>query len=257
MVDMLLIPKVIIMSVAVVAAISAAIVVAYSWSLAISRLETAVNNGKNLPVLLIHGLAEDAAVWHDWEALLTADGVRFYTITFQDSDDKCGDAVSHARELVEIVSTVQRETGSDRVNIVGHSKGGIDGRVYLANGTSDVENLIMIGTPNNGTTLATASNPCAPAIFDVLPGAQATRVEMNIHTRYWTIAGDWMPLTKGNPVIPGNDDGLVSVVSVETEPYFQSLGRTNHHHLELLGEEEYHLARNILLSIPSSTPATS
>jgi pimeloyl-ACP methyl ester carboxylesterase len=244
-----MIPKTIIMTVVIVAAIAGAIV-AYSWSLAISRPETALNTGKNLPVLLIHGLAEDAVVWHNWEDLLTADGARFYTITFQDSDDKCGDALSHARELFGIVSTVKRETGSDRVNIVGHSKGGIDARVYLSNGTTDVEHLIMIGTPNNGTTLAMASKACAPAIFDVLPGAQATKSEMNINTRYWTIAGDWMPFVKGNPVIPGNDDGLVSVVSVESQPYFQSLGRTNHHHLELLGEEEYHLARSILLNVP-------
>ena len=39
--------------------------------------------------------------------------------------------------------------------MVGHSKGGLDARVYLANsGTHDVANLIMIGTPNGGNPLA-------------------------------------------------------------------------------------------------------
>jgi len=198
------------------------------------------------PVLLVHGLGLDASVWKEWEYLLGRDGIRFYTITFQKSDDKCGDAVGHASEIGEIVQLVKRETGSDRVNIVGHSKGGIDARVYLANGTKDVENLVMIGTPNQGTPLAEFTDSCSPAILDVLPGANATKAEMNPNTNYWTIAGDWQHEIEGNPVLQGIDDGQVQVSSVESEQYFQSLGRTDHHHLQLLGEAEYNLARTVL-----------
>jgi hypothetical protein len=51
----------------------------------------------------------------------------------------------------------------------------------------------------------------------------------------------------GNPMIPGPDDGLVPVSSAESEDYFQSLGRTEHNHIELLGEEKYNLARDVLI----------
>lgn len=198
------------------------------------------------PVLLVHGLGLDASVWKEWEYLLGRDGIKFYSITFQKSDDKCGDAVAHASEIGEIVQLVKRETGSDRVNIVGHSKGGIDARVYLANGTKDVENLVMIGTPNQGTPLAEFTDACPPAIMDVFPGANATKAKMNPNTNYWTIAGDWKHEIEGNPVLQGLDDGQVQVNSVESEWYFQSLGRTEHHHLQLLGEAEYNLAHIVL-----------
>jgi pimeloyl-ACP methyl ester carboxylesterase len=210
--------------------------------------ETSISGGNpSSPVLLVHGLGEDASMWKKWEELLTNDGIQYHTITFQESDDKCGTALAHAVELGKRIDEILRSNPSGQVNIVGHSKGGIDARVYLANGTQSVANLIMIGTPNNGTPMAERTNLCAPAVWDILPEANATKVGMNPNTRYYTIAGDWAKEVGGNPTIPGPDDGLVPVSSAESEGNFQSLGRTEHAHLELLGEEEYNLARDVLL----------
>jgi uncharacterized alpha/beta hydrolase family protein len=236
---------VIVIAIAIVAiAIGAAIF--SSW--ANRSPETSVAGENALPVLLVHGLSEDASMWKKWEELLNNDGIRYYTITFQESDDKCGMASAHALELGKRVDEILRNSPEyKQVNIVGHSKGGIDARVYLANGTRSVANLIMIGTPNNGTPMAERTNVCAPAIWDVLPGAAATKAGMNPNTKYYTIAGDWEKNLGGNPMIPGPDDGLVPVSSAESERYFQSLGRTEHGHLELLGEDEYKLARDVLV----------
>ena len=216
---------------------------------AVPPINSKLTSSDPRPVLLVHGLGQDASVWREWEDLLTKDGIRFYTITFQKSDDKCGSALTHGNEIGDIVQLAKRETGSERVNIVGHSKGGIDARVYLANGTTSVENLIMIGTPNEGTPLAEFTSACSPAILDVLPGANATKAVMNPNTNYWTISGDWQHEIEGNPVLQGIDDGQVQVSSVEAEA-FQSLGRTEHHHLLLLGQAEYNLARNVLGEVP-------
>ena len=199
------------------------------------------------PVILVHGLAEDASMWKKWEELLTNDGIQYHTITFQESDDMCGTALAHAVELGKRVDEILSSSPSGQVNIVGHSKGGIDARVYLANGTQAVPNLIMIGTPNNGTPMAERTSLCAPAVWDTLPEANATKVGMNPNTRYYTIAGDWAKEVGGNPTIPGPDDGLVPVSSAEPRGNFQGLGRTEHAHQELLGEEEYNLARDVLL----------
>jgi triacylglycerol lipase len=128
------------------------------------------------PVLLVHGLGEDASMWKKWEEMLTKDGIQYHTITFQESDDKCGTALSHAVELGKRVDEILRSSSSGQVNIVGHSKGGIDARVYLANGTQSVANLIMIGSPNNGTPMAERTSLCAPAVWDILPEANATKV---------------------------------------------------------------------------------
>jgi hypothetical protein len=70
---------------------------------------------------------------------------------------------------------------------------------------------------------------------------------MNPYTKYYTIAGDWMRLTQGNLMIQGNDDGPVPVEIVESQEYFQSLGRTEHGHTELLSEKEYQMSKDILL----------
>ena len=81
-------------------------------------------------------------------------------------------AADHAKELDMQVKQVQQTTGSKQVNIVGHSKGGLDARVYLANNSvKDVANLIMIGTPNAGSPLAQTSDICKPAVDDLKPGA--------------------------------------------------------------------------------------
>ena len=200
------------------------------------------------PVLLVHGLGEDASMWKKWEELLTKDGIQYYTITFQESDDKCGTAIAHAAELGKRVDEILNDPQNyGQVNIVGHSKGGIDARVYLANGTQSVANLIMIGTPNTGTPLAERTSVCAPAVWDVLPEASATKAAMNPNTKYYTIAGDWEKNIGGNPTIPGPDDGLVPVSSAESGGNFQALGRTEHNHIDLLGEEEYNLAHDVLV----------
>jgi pimeloyl-ACP methyl ester carboxylesterase len=231
------------------AVVAIAIGVAAFASLVNRAPETSVAGGNpSYPILLVHGLGEDASIWKKWEELLTNDGIKYYTITFQDSDDKCGTALAHAVELGKRVDEILSNSQDyGQVNIVGHSKGGIDARVYLANGTKSVANLVMIGTPNSGTPMAERTSVCAPAVWDVLPEANATKAGMNPNTRYYTIAGDWAKEIGGNPAVPGPDDGLVPVSSAESEGYFQSLGRTEHAHLELLGEEEYNLARDVLL----------
>jgi uncharacterized alpha/beta hydrolase family protein len=52
-----------------------------------------------LPVILIHGYFSDASVWNKWQDLLKKDGIQYYPITFSQSDDKCGSAAEHAKEL--------------------------------------------------------------------------------------------------------------------------------------------------------------
>ena len=114
------------------------------------------SNQGNLPVLLVHGWSSNSQDWDPWANLLQQDGLRFYPITFEESDDSCGSSKDHANELGKKIEQIKQETGKDQVNIVGYSKGGLDARAYLAqSGTDEVSNLIMIGTPNAGTPAGT------------------------------------------------------------------------------------------------------
>jgi triacylglycerol lipase len=227
-----------------------------------------------IPVILIHGYHEDYRVWSEWETLLK-DNVPYCTVSFK-GDDECGTATDHARELNKIVQRVKNITHQKQVNLVGHSKGGLDARVYLDQSqTLDVANLIMIGTPNGGSPLADFTtyynflNPwlylssffCTPALYDLETDAWDTRVRENPHTSYYTIYGNW------NPILPcryrGSEgigytilynfghvpnDGIVPKWSVEELGNYTNLGYTFHCHTDLLSSQEYTLSKNLLIS---------
>jgi pimeloyl-ACP methyl ester carboxylesterase len=223
-----------------------------------------------IPVLLIHGYFSDASVWRIWEELLETDRIPYKSITFTQSDDGCGSARDHAMELNQIVEDFMAETRAERINIVAHSKGGLDARAYLANDLSNdaIANLIMIGTPNAGSPLANLNDFCQPAIFDLRPRSAATNVSVNNNTNYHTIAGDWIPSRTfwtfidsnctpeeqdwlafqqwGSSRLAGHDDGIVPLSSVHSQG-FNSLGNTDNCHTDLLSLEEYKKARGVLL----------
>ena len=218
------------------------------------------NATKPLPVLLIHGYLSDASTWKKWVDLLKKDNIPVFPITFKQSDDKCGSAAEHAKELSSQIADVKDQTGQKKVNIVGHSKGGLDARMYLGNSTQDVANLIMIGTPNAGSPLAVNNDVCAPAVYDLKPGAADTKVKENPNTKYYTIAGDWNPdtgncdLSLFSPIqqggydnLPKPNDGMVPLSSVESLGYSDSLGHSKSCHSNLLGEYEYGLAKDVLI----------
>jgi hypothetical protein len=206
------------------------------------------------------------------------DGIPFCTMSFH-PDDKCGTAVDHANELSQIVQKVKSLTGQSRVNIVGHSKGGLDARVYLAqSGSNDVGNLIMIGTPNRGdpladlTTFSNSFNPffyfvpplfCTPALFDLETVADDSHVRENHNTQYYTIYGTWKPSfpcrllghedlgytilhNMGGREDP--NDGIVPEESVESLTNFTNLGHTLHCHTDLLSNQEYEISKSVLTS---------
>jgi len=223
------------------------------------------SNDSRLPVLLIHGYMADASVWNKWIDLLKKDGISAYPITFKQSDDKCGSAAEHAKELSKIIGQIKDETGQNKVNIVGHSKGGLDARVYLANNTKDVANLVMIGTPNAGSPIAQESEVCTPAVYDLRPGAAATEVKMNPNTKYYTIAGEWDPKLgncqpslftpmeqSSSSTLPKPNDGMVPLSSVESQEYFINLGHSKSCHTNLMSDYEYGLAKKVIVEGNSS-----
>ncbi len=231
----------------------------YGQSSNITSKNDTSNNSK-LPVLLIHGYMADASVWNKWVDLLKKDGISAYPITFKQSDDKCGSAAEHAKELSKIIGQIKDETGQNKINIVGHSKGGLDARVYLANETKDVANLVMIGTPNAGSPLAESSEVCTPAVYDLRPGSAATEVKMNPNTKYYTIAGEWDPKLgncqlslfapleqSGSSTLPKPNDGVVPLSSVESQDYFINLGHSKSCHTNLMSDYEYGLAKEVIV----------
>jgi pimeloyl-ACP methyl ester carboxylesterase len=248
-----------------------------------NAIQPSIPNKPPLPVILIHGYYEDKSVWKDWQKLLQ-NKTKTFAVTFNTTSDKCGSAADHAKELGQIIKEMKMKTGQDKVNIVGHSKGGLDARVYLADNITrnDVANLIMIGTPNAGSPIAdfVVKEPlpyiekifgkafasywlCMPALLDLQTNASDNNAIQNPNTNYYTIAGNWTPSFLHQscsewPIdYPGwiylgesANDGAVPIWSVESskQPYFHNLSPLSPHcHQDLLGDEEFKLAEPILL----------
>jgi pimeloyl-ACP methyl ester carboxylesterase len=247
-------------------------------SISVSAETIAANS--SLPVILIHGYASGPSVWKSWETLLKADNITYKAVKFKDfletkddDEDSCGSSFNHAMELKDIIEDFRNDTKVEKVNIVAHSKGGLDARLYLHNDLSNkhVENLIMIGTPNAGSPLAYLNEVCSPAVFDIRPGSDATQARINKNTKYHTIAGNWTPSLTSTGTDPNclprtqflrdfqhggylvmrpfSSDGIVPLSSVQSIRAFNNLENSDNCHTDLLGNEEYMILREILLGL--------
>lgn len=64
------------------------------------------------------------------------------------------DPMDHAKELREYVERAKRETGHDKVNLIGSSMGGTIIAAYLAQyGSADIDNYTMLSSAFTGTTI--------------------------------------------------------------------------------------------------------
>jgi len=64
--------------------------------------------------------------------------------------------INNAHELRDYVNWVRSQTGSNQVDIVAHSMGGLSSRYYIKDlgGTNHVGALVTLGSPHHGTPLA-------------------------------------------------------------------------------------------------------
>ncbi|MCL1991884.1 MAG: alpha/beta hydrolase [Spirochaetes bacterium] len=108
------------------------------------------------PVVLVHGIvAHDRGrannFWGRIPGKLHEKGER----VFLGNTDSWGGYESNAKLLKTTVDKVLRETKSEKVNLIGHSKGGIDSRFYIWKyGGEKVASLTTISTPHRGSEIA-------------------------------------------------------------------------------------------------------
>lgn len=76
------------------------------------------------------------------------------TRVFTPTVDPFNDSVTRGKQLQAEVEDIVRRTGSRKVNIIGHSQGGLDAR-YVAHERPDlVASVVTFATPHHGTPLA-------------------------------------------------------------------------------------------------------
>lgn len=139
---------------------------------------TALSGGNNnckpsaahpYPVVLVHAtFADEGSNWVTLAPLLANNGYCVYAFNYGKtilsgllgSIDGLGNIEHSAEELSSFVSNVLSKTGAAKVDMVGHSQGGMMPNYYLKflGGASKVHTLIGLSPSNHGTTVGGLTN---------------------------------------------------------------------------------------------------
>jgi triacylglycerol lipase len=130
------------------------------------------------PVLLIHGYLATRGSLHLLERSLGERGL--VVMSYPLGPVNLGDIRDSAGLIARKVESIVAQTGISRVDIVGHSMGGLVGLDYLKRlgGRHRVRRLIMLGTPAQGTwsaLLGLVTAPLGLASLQLLPGSPFLR----------------------------------------------------------------------------------
>ncbi len=115
------------------------------------------------PVVLVHGAGGSSGSWKKLVPLLEASGRRAFALDYGRYGHGrlvgrgvggVGDAYRCADELAAYVDYVLKETGAAKVDLVGHSFGGLVAQYYLKRlgGNAKVDRVVGLGPTFHGTT---------------------------------------------------------------------------------------------------------
>ncbi|HEY2692091.1 MAG TPA: alpha/beta fold hydrolase [Streptosporangiaceae bacterium] len=125
------------------------------------------------PVVLVPGTFENQSMWAVVAPQLEAAGYCVFALDY--GNNATGDIPTSAGQLGAFVDQVLEETGASKVDLVGHSQGGMMPRYWMEfdGGASKVDELIGIAPSNHGTTnpLAGPAGPLCPACAQQAAGS--------------------------------------------------------------------------------------
>ncbi|MFF4157663.1 esterase/lipase family protein [Streptomyces sp. NPDC001678] len=159
------------------------------------------------PVVLVHGTLENGTNnWWSFAPYLTARGYCVFSFDYGKIPGipamyGLGPAEKSAGELAAYVDKVLAVTGAAKVDIVGHSQGGMLPRYYLKflGGAPKVNALVGIAPNNHGTTLSGIAK-----LLDVVPGARGIISGTAAGLTDQVVGSDFMKkLNEGGDTVPG------------------------------------------------------
>jgi len=118
------------------------------------RMEVLSSVVPKRPVLLIHGYFHNNSVFYIMKRRLRHEGwPHVYTINLHTTSQGIEEC---AQDIAKRVDEILGETGADKVDLIGHSFGGLCARYFVQalGGADKVGHCICVGTPHGGSTLA-------------------------------------------------------------------------------------------------------
>ncbi|TDZ77296.1 Lipase precursor [Mycobacteroides salmoniphilum] len=123
----------------------------------------------SIPVVLVHGTAENEKYWDSMKTSLHNAGMKAFTFEYGQTGFQglvgsigqkvglrgFGDVEVSTQQLADEVATVLDLTGAGKVDLVGHSQGGLLIKNFVAQDKSDsVANVVQLAPSTHGTTFS-------------------------------------------------------------------------------------------------------
>lgn len=172
-------------------------------------------------VILLHGLGRTSGSMKKIEKALAAEGYRVWNEGY---DSRSATIEDLAEGTITNALTFCSDHKAARIHFVTHSLGGILVRQYFQQGAADnIGRIVMLSPPNHGSEVADALNDkIIVRRFLGKVGKQLSRDKSSFVNSLQPIAID-IGIITGNrssdpwfsPLIPGEDDGKVSVESAK------------------------------------------
>lgn len=126
--------------------------------------------GNGRPVALLHGWLLNRSSMGVLAARLRRDGRTVYMLNYRSTK---GDLESMAVQVDAALREILRVSGCQRVDVVAHSMGGVVLRAVARyhDGIAYLGNVVTLGSPHQGTVLATMSR--RPELIPLRPGSRA------------------------------------------------------------------------------------
>jgi pimeloyl-ACP methyl ester carboxylesterase len=188
------------------------------------------------PVVLVHGLISTAEKFNVYINYLESIGLQGYAVgdgqfegvlNMGDVSNPAAPTLTiaeNAAQLDTYIDGVKRSTGAEQVDLIAHSMGGLVSRYYIHElmTDDDVAQLIMLGTPNGGSTcggLLSSLGFFLPAALELRPSYLNEIFNQQItNTRgvpFHAVAGSFINDPAFSPCSDVPSDSSVSQASVE------------------------------------------
>ncbi len=167
-------------------------------------------------VIALHGILRSSKSWTELQRVLEPDDYTFINFDYPSTQQSISD---FADQLHEVIATLD---GIEHIHLIGHSMGGLVVRRWCQQYSDPrMRRLLMIGTPNSGAEMASMLKK--NLLFQLILGPSGQQLvadpEEFISTlplptmEFAVIAGAKGTPDGFNPLIPGDDDGVVTVQS--------------------------------------------
>lgn len=170
---------------------------------------------KGKAVILVHGILRSSKCFSELSKDLTSAGYLVVPFDYPSTQVQVAESSEYLRKVVESLQ------GVDEISFVVHSMGGLVVRAYLSKEPDPrIGKMVMLGVPNLGAEMADLfkRNPLFRLVFGPAGKqlAMAANYAKDLPTPafpFGVIAGVRGKPNGYNPLIPGEDDGTVTLAS--------------------------------------------